>query len=135
MKVATKPQHSHPHQQEFALKADKFMIAKPKHEPSEAEMAACFSKLKDMVPTIPTDRKISKMSLLQHVIDYILDLELTLEHHPAVQQAAAPQLVQPSGERKPLAENTHLNTVCPTQASHLEKASEENGCCSRPASC
>ncbi len=94
---------------DYGIKADKFKIAKGK-EPSEAEMQACFSKLKDLVPTVPLDKKISRVQLLQHVIDYIFDLECTLECHPAT-LTPPPQLLQTAiTERKPLGENTQLNT-------------------------
>ena len=36
------------------------------------------------MPTIPPNKKVSKVELLQHVIDYILDLQLALETHPAL---------------------------------------------------
>lgn len=42
-------------------------------------MNDCYSKLKELVPSIPQDRKVSKMEILQHVIDYILDLQLALD--------------------------------------------------------
>ena len=97
---------------DLGLKPDQFRVSKSKSEPtmSDAEMLACFAKLKDLVPTIPTDRKISRVALLQHVIDYILDLELTLEHHPAM--TPPPQLLAvAAGERKPLGESAALNTL------------------------
>lgn len=47
-------------------------------------MNDCYSKLKELVPSIPQDRKVSKMEILQHVIDYILDLQLALDSQPAV---------------------------------------------------
>ena len=98
---------------ELGLKTDAYRIAKPKPDAStmtDSEMLACFAKLKDLVPTIPTDKKISRVALLQHVIDYILDLELTLEHHPAMN--TAPQLLAAAvTERKPLGESTALNTL------------------------
>ena len=102
--------------QELGLKADKFRISKPGKgcEPTEAEMQACFTKLKDLVPTVPLDKKISRVALLQHVIDYILDLETTLEFHPAV-LPPTPHLVQATSDRKPLAENTQLNTCYPQE--------------------
>ena len=71
-------------------------------ETNDIEMAACFSKLKDLVPTIPQDKKLSKVAFLQHVIDYILDLEVTLEYHPA-------SVSQKRTERVPLADKTQLN--------------------------
>ncbi|MFT7816202.1 hypothetical protein Z043-115445 [Arapaima gigas] len=45
-------------------------------------MNDCYSRLKRLVPTIPQDKKVSKVEILQHVIDYILDLQLALETHP-----------------------------------------------------
>jgi len=106
---------------EFALRAEGFKVLKSAC--NEAEIQACFSKLKELVPTIPLNKKISKTALLQHVIDYILDLELTLEVHPAAVAAQAPRLLsQMNTERRPLAENTQANTLLHShQTSHLEK--------------
>ncbi|XP_045157724.1 DNA-binding protein inhibitor ID-2-like [Mercenaria mercenaria] len=67
---------------EIGLKGDMFRINKPKLD--DGEMAACFLKLKELVPGIPDDKKISKTQLLQHVIDYIYDLELSLDFQPVV---------------------------------------------------
>ncbi|NP_001081902.1 DNA-binding protein inhibitor ID-2-A [Xenopus laevis] len=47
-------------------------------------MNDCYSKLKELVPSIPQNKKVSKMEILQHVIDYILDLQLTLDSHPSI---------------------------------------------------
>jgi DNA-binding protein inhibitor ID2 len=99
---------------DYGVKVDKFRIAKPCKEPTEAEMQACFSKLKDLVPTVPEGQKITKVQLLQHVIDYIFELECTLDYHPAV--LAPTQLLQAAiAERKPLSENTQLNTCYPQE--------------------
>ncbi|XP_032869595.1 DNA-binding protein inhibitor ID-4 [Amblyraja radiata] len=51
------------------------------------DMKDCYSKLKQLVPTIPPNKKVSKVEILQHVIDYILDLQLALETHPALVRA------------------------------------------------
>lgn len=67
---------------EIGLKGDMFRINKPKLD--DGEMAACFLKLKELVPGIPDDKKISKTQLLQHVIDYIYDLELSLDFQPVM---------------------------------------------------
>ena len=67
---------------EFGLKSDMFKIAK--HSLNDGEMAACFMKLKELVPSVPQNKKISKTQLLQHVIDYIYDLELSLDFQPIV---------------------------------------------------
>lgn len=47
---------------------------------SPTEMKRCLSQLKRMVPTIERNKKIDQLELLQHVIDYIQDLESTLQY-------------------------------------------------------
>lgn len=78
-------------------------IFKPKMDETSAEMTECFHKLKDLVPSVPQNKKVSKTQLLQHVIDYILDLELALDF-PAV-------LVPSPNCRSPLSEKSQPNTV------------------------
>ncbi|KAI2805776.1 hypothetical protein RDWZM_008948 [Blomia tropicalis] len=46
------------------------------------EMQSLLSKLKQLVPGIPKRRKMSKLEIIQHVIDYIFDLQVALESHP-----------------------------------------------------
>ncbi|XP_078423324.1 DNA-binding protein inhibitor ID-3-A-like [Cetorhinus maximus] len=43
------------------------------------DMNDCYCKLKELVPSIPQNKKVSKMEILQHVIDYIFDLQIALE--------------------------------------------------------
>lgn len=43
-------------------------------------MSDCYEKLKEIVPTIPRDRKVSRVEILQHVIDYIQDLQTALDN-------------------------------------------------------
>lgn len=43
------------------------------------DMNSCYSKLKELVPTLPPNKKASKMEILQHVIDYIWDLQVELD--------------------------------------------------------
>lgn len=71
-------------------------------------MQQCFSKLKQIVPTVHVDQKLSKVQLLQHVIDYIMDLELTLQYQ---QQQQTPVTTVLPEHRKPLSENSYLNTM------------------------
>ncbi|XP_030067447.1 DNA-binding protein inhibitor ID-4 [Microcaecilia unicolor] len=68
------------------------------------DMNDCYSRLKRLVPTIPQDRRVSKVEILQHVIDYILDLQLALDTHPALLRQTPPAAATP---RTPL---TDLNT-------------------------
>ena len=84
---------------EFGLKADMFKISK--HGLNDGEMAACFLKLKELVPSVPQNKKISKTQLLQHVIDYIYDLELSLDFQPMVFSATP---------REPLSEKAEQNS-------------------------
>ena len=80
-------------------------------------MQACFHKLKQLVPTVPHDRKVSKVALLQHVIDYILDLEVTLDFKPSEESAkllrtALEQSAAAATTRKPLSESSsRINTT------------------------
>ncbi|XP_004464074.1 DNA-binding protein inhibitor ID-1 [Dasypus novemcinctus] len=48
------------------------------------DMNGCYSRLKELVPTLPQNRKVSKVEILQHVIDYIWDLQLELDSEAAV---------------------------------------------------
>lgn len=49
-------------------------------------MNDCYSRLKELVPSLPQNRSVSKMEILQHVIDYILDLQIALDQNPLQQQ-------------------------------------------------
>uniref|UniRef100_A0A8B9P2K4 DNA-binding protein inhibitor ID-4 n=1 Tax=Apteryx owenii TaxID=8824 RepID=A0A8B9P2K4_APTOW len=51
-------------------------------------VAGCYSRLRALVPTLPRHRRVSKVEILQHVIDYIWDLQLALQRGPPC--AAAP---------------------------------------------
>ncbi|XP_063771524.1 DNA-binding protein inhibitor ID-2 [Pseudophryne corroboree] len=83
-------------------------------------MNDCYSKLKELVPSIPQNKKVSKMEILQHVIDYILDLQIALDSHPSIVSLHHPRLAAPSSSsRTPL---TTLNTdisILTLQASDL----------------
>ncbi|XP_053570764.1 DNA-binding protein inhibitor ID-4 [Bombina bombina] len=54
------------------------------------DMNDCYSRLKRLVPTIPPNKKVSKVEILQHVIDYILDLQLALDTHPVLLRQQPP---------------------------------------------
>lgn len=80
----------------------------------ENEMQDCFMKLKELVPTIPVDKKLSKVQLLQHVIDYIMDLEITLDVQSPMLQCQSQSTTTATTttyERKPLTENNYFNTM------------------------
>ncbi|XP_075441722.1 DNA-binding protein inhibitor ID-4 [Ascaphus truei] len=82
-------------------------VARYKMEEEESlclqyDMNDCYSRLKRLVPTIPQNKKVSKVEILQHVIDYILDLQLALDTHPVLLRQQPP-----ANPRTPL---TDLNT-------------------------
>lgn len=88
-----------------------------------AEIQMYLSKLKDLVPFMPKNRKLSKLEVIQNVIDYICDLQNALESHPAVNafdpvQALASQQNAmdtmesiPLGPRQPLGLRPSPNTI------------------------
>jgi hypothetical protein len=106
---ATRPAHA-----EFAIKAENMKASKKDTHFDNQEMQECFLKLKDLVPGLCHEQKMTKVQVLQAVIDYILELEITLDFDPL---EAAKNLVQQQAnqERKPLAENTHINTQMSSQ--------------------
>ena len=86
----------------LGLKQDsKILKAKMEHD-NTAEMQECFHKLKDLVPSIPQKGKLSKTQLLQHVIDYILDLEIALDHTAVANMTNC---------RSPLSEKSEPNNI------------------------
>ncbi|XP_075874127.1 DNA-binding protein inhibitor ID-3 [Nelusetta ayraudi] len=60
-------------------------ISRNKHACLEESVSAlcdmndCYSKLKELVPSIPRNESVSQVEILQHVIDYIFDLQIALE--------------------------------------------------------
>jgi len=61
---------------------------------SQEEMQALLAKLKDLVPNIPRNKKLSKLEIIQNVIDYIFDLQVALE-------TTAPVSVSPTACEEP----------------------------------
>ncbi|GAU99051.1 hypothetical protein RvY_10104 [Ramazzottius varieornatus] len=49
---------------------------------SNEDVELLFRRLVQMVPSLPKDRKLSRLEILQAVIDYIQELEQRLESHP-----------------------------------------------------
>ncbi|XP_013407266.1 DNA-binding protein inhibitor ID-2 [Lingula anatina] len=116
-----------------ALNTLKAKITKEKNNDAAAEIQACFAKLKDLVPTVPQNKKVSKVALIQHVIDYIMDLESALDYHPMMNLATLSSLT--SGlSRPPLIESSQLNKQESSYTEEME-ASDADSCESRPPSC
>ncbi|KAI1897357.1 hypothetical protein AGOR_G00082480 [Albula goreensis] len=70
-------------------------------------MNDCYSKLKELVPSLPQNRNVSKMEILQHVIDYILDLQIALDSNSSLVGLPHHQRPGQATSRTPL---TTLNT-------------------------
>ncbi|XP_061157052.1 DNA-binding protein inhibitor ID-3 [Syngnathus typhle] len=47
------------------------------------DMNDCYSRLAALVPSIPRNKTVSQVEILQHVIDYIFDLQIALEAEEA----------------------------------------------------
>jgi DNA-binding protein inhibitor ID len=63
-------------------------ITKHKRDVENEEIQAYLSKLKELVPFMPKNRRLSKLEVIQYVIDYICDLQHALETHPSISSAA-----------------------------------------------
>lgn len=61
----------------------------PSEEPVGAlcDMNDCYSKLKELVPSIPQNKSVSQVEILQHVIDYIFDLQIALQEEGSATDA------------------------------------------------
>lgn len=69
-----------------------------RHPPSaevEAEMRLYLDKLREIVPHIPRNRRVTRLELIQHVIDYICDLQHALEDHPSLKDEPTARLLTP----------------------------------------
>ncbi|KAL5290016.1 ID2 family protein [Megaselia abdita] len=101
-----------------------------------AEMKMYLTKLKDLVPFMPKNRKLSKLQIIQYVIDYICDLQSELETHPAINSFDAAAALNSIGlpmdtdseikshfigsHRQPLVDRQTPNTILSAAASvHL----------------
>lgn len=59
-------------------------VSKHRKDVENEEIQMYLSKLKSLVPFIPKNKKLSKLEVIQYVIDYICDLQSALETHPVV---------------------------------------------------
>ncbi|XP_056635546.1 protein extra-macrochaetae [Diorhabda carinulata] len=114
---------------ETGISAISGKIAKRKDIENE-EIQMYLSKLKDLVPFMPKNKKLSKLEVIQYVIDYICDLQSALETHPAVNAFdAASALSQKKSQgavspRQPLGVRPSPNTILtPCEAPVLQNIS------------
>lgn len=86
-----------------------------------AEIQMYISKLKDLVPFMPKNRKLSKLEVITNVIQYICDLQTALDSDPAVNDfdaaavlASQNQLLEQVSPRQPLHVRSSPNTILPS---------------------
>ena len=86
-----------------------------------AEIQMYISKLKDLVPFMPKNRKLSKLEVIQHVIQYICDLQTALDTHPSVNEfdaaavlAVQNHVIEQMSPRQPLHVRPSPNTILPS---------------------
>ncbi|NWT85481.1 ID3A inhibitor, partial [Lanius ludovicianus] len=105
------------------LSEQSLAIARGSHNKSPAleepmnllyDMNDCYSKLRELVPGIPQGTKVSQVEILQHVIDYIFDLQIVLE--------------EGSKGRDPSSEATLLSLKAAELASELRTEDERSLC-------
>lgn len=79
------------------------------------EIQMYLSKLKDLVPNMPKNKKISKLEVIQNVIDYICDLQRALEttsNSSAISNFdASAVLCESLSPRQPLGVRSSPNTI------------------------
>lgn len=87
-----------------------------------AEIQMYISKLKDLVPFMPKNRKLSKLEVIHNVIQYICDLQTALDAHPAVNEFDAAAMLAGQNQlidsqvspRQPLHVRPSPNTILPS---------------------
>lgn len=107
------------------------------------EIQALLAKLKEIVPNMPRNRKLSKLEIIQYVIDYIVDLQIALESHPVPHPGVNARNHSPV-PRQPLGvittpSNSVANTCASQEIMHIDKVPparpEVSLSTSRPVSC
>lgn len=78
--------HQHHHQNNSGIMAGGGTSQRKDIE--NEEIRVYLSKLKELVPFMPKNRKLSKLEVIQYVIDYIYDLQYALDTHPTLNSAA-----------------------------------------------
>ncbi|KAJ1529135.1 hypothetical protein ONE63_005945 [Megalurothrips usitatus] len=57
-------------------------VHKQRRDVENEEVQMYLSKLKELVPFMPKNKRLTKLEVIQHVIDYICDLQSALDSHP-----------------------------------------------------
>lgn len=96
-----------------------------------AEIQMYLSKLKDLVPFMPKNRKLSKLEIIQHVIDYICDLQSELETHPAVNSFDAAAAL--NGQNQQQSQHNNSNVEQMSNGRRNSTPSSRQPLCVRPS--
>lgn len=81
------------------------------------EVAAYLTKLRSLVPDMPRKRKLSKLEVIQRVIEYICDLQTTLEETNVHQESGVTKTTQRQPLQPLLNTRTTVSTTSSTAAS------------------
>lgn len=104
------------------------------------EMQSLLAKLKELVPNMPKNKRLSKLEIIQYVIDYILDLQIALETHPASRTVSSSPITTAGINRQPLGVLPPTTNTCAAQeVNQVEKTPNHHHHClsdiTRPVSC
>ncbi|XP_054706231.1 DNA-binding protein inhibitor ID-2-like [Uloborus diversus] len=117
----------------------KILKSRSPKDVTHEEMQSLLSKLKNLVPNMPRNKKLSKLEIIQYVIDYILDLQIALETHPAASRPNTTVLAGISPSRQPLGVlSPAINTCAAQEVNQTEKVPiiiAEVISANRPVSC
>ncbi|KAK8776892.1 hypothetical protein V5799_029765 [Amblyomma americanum] len=64
-------------------KGDIKRMGRKKSRAKGPKSLSILDKLQELVPNMSHGKKLTKLEIIQNVIDYILDLQIALETHPA----------------------------------------------------
>ncbi|EFN71266.1 Protein extra-macrochaetae [Camponotus floridanus] len=78
------------------------------------EVAAYLTKLRSLVPDMPRKRKLSKLEVIQRVIEYICDLQTALEETNAHQDATITTTTTTTQSSRQSLLNTTMTTAATT---------------------
>ncbi|XP_070796373.1 DNA-binding protein inhibitor ID-1 [Pituophis catenifer annectens] len=76
------------------------------------DMKGCYSRLAALVPTLPRHRRVSKVEILQHVIDYIWDLQLELQDPLGTGMPPPRGVDEPAGGAEPACVSSDDRILC-----------------------
>lgn len=96
------------------------------------EIQMYLSKLKDLVPNMPKNKKISKLEVIQNVIDYICDLQRALDTTSNSSANsnfdASAVLCESLSPRQPLGVRSSPNTIYANSTSETNAVRDSSFC-------